>query len=145
MIKRIKTLDEVQKAIPIIKLTMPKELYESAIVSLSANFSEKILFGFYELNKLVGICGYQYTVPIYLSWTVIHPDYQRKGVGQKLLNRIIEELKKLNETFLCVETYEHPMFFNAIRFYMKNKFRLIGFLPDYSENGYTTLYLQKNL
>jgi len=145
MIKRIKTLDEVQKAIHLIKLTMPKEIYESAIVSLSSRFDDKILFGFYESNELIGVCGYEYAVPIYLSWMAIHPDCQRKGVGQKLLNRVIKELKGLNETFVCVETYEHPMFFNAIRFYMKNKFRLIGFLPDYSKDGYTTLYLQKNI
>lgn len=143
MIKRIKTLNEVQKTIPLIELTMPNELYENAIESLSSNFDEKVLFGFYELDRLIGVCGYQYTKPIYLSWTVVHPDYQHKGVGQKLLNKVIRELKKLNENFICVETYEHPMFFNAIRFYMKNEFKLIGFLPDYSKNGYTTLYLQK--
>jgi len=141
---QIRRLDSIKQVLPLVRDTMPADVYESA-EALDDNPS-RILFGFFKGKILIGCCGYVYNEDKYsISWTAVDPQYQKKGIGQKLLDKVIEELIKMNAPCVYVETYEHPCFFNAIRFYMKNGFRMCGYLENYLRDGSAYLYLKREL
>lgn len=145
MIKQLK-FEDYPKALLIIKETMPEEVYNDAIGCLSEYSESRILFGNFIKSKLVGVCGYHFDGDKYwISWTCVCNKHQKKGIGQNLIDKVFSELKDKPAKFVSVETYEHHCFFDAIRFYLKNGFRIVGFLDDYLSDGSKVLYLRKQL
>jgi ribosomal-protein-alanine N-acetyltransferase len=66
-----------------------------------------------------------------LSWDIIHPDSQGKGVGTALTKFRIEEIRKLGIQDIRVRTSQH-----AYRFYEKMGFALREIVKDYWSEGF---------
>lgn len=141
----IRQIDNLTDVLPLIKATMPPDVYEQAVEVLSDDH-DRVLYGWYENNKLLGCCGWYFDGHAYwVSWTAVDPAYQHQKIGSVLLYRVRNELAQRGVMALYVETYEHPMFVNAVRFYWKHGFRLCGFMENHLETGETVLYLKKQL
>jgi len=150
MIKELKTLKEVKSTLPLIKATMPSYVYEDAVIKLTdpGLHKDRTMFGYYnKSNHIVGCCGAYWDGRKYwISWTAILPDYQRQGIGQKLLNKVFDFVKrKMCCNLIYVETYEHLDFVKAINFYWKNGFTLCGCVEDHLKDGSSVLYLKRYL
>lgn len=140
----IKSINDLNDILPIISSTMPDDVYEAAVACVDSD--SRNVYGYFDGDKLIGFCGYFYEDGKYwVSWTAVHPDHQRQGIGQKLIDRVFKRLRGLKAKCVYVETYEHPDFFNAVKFYWKNGFRLCGFLNDHLRDGSTVLYLKKKI
>jgi GNAT superfamily N-acetyltransferase len=93
----------------------------------------------FQNNTVAGIVGlhhYEWGPPenVWLAWFAILPELQGKGYGQKLLDAVEGKAKKIGYKKFFVETYNHPDFNKAIRFYKKYGFveagRIDNYLPD---------------
>lgn len=150
-IKQLRTLEEVKLVFPLIELTMPPHVYKDAVVKLSDPNMHKnrVMFGYYnkaEGTDILGCCGaYWEGHKYWVSWTAVHPKQQRQGVGQLLLDKVLNYVKKSGAEEIYVETYEHPEFRKAILFYWKNKFYLCGYIDKYLSDGSAALLLKKNI
>lgn len=92
-------------------------------------------------NKIVGCGGINYennsTIGI-ISWDIIHPKFQGKGIGKKLLLHRINVLKKDDQVNLIrVRTSQH-----TDKFYAKCGFSLEFITKDYWAKGFD-LYQMK--
>lgn len=82
----------------------------------------------YEENKSIGI----------ISWDIIHPDFQGKGIGRELLNYRLELLKTNNTTKkIIVRTSQL-----TDKFYEKNGFVLTRVIKDYWANGFDLYFME---
>jgi predicted N-acetyltransferase YhbS len=76
------------------------------------------------INKdVIGICGmYRFKNHpkdlIGMGWFALKPEYQRKGIGTKLLKLIEKKAELLGKRFIFVWTDE-----NSVKFYRKNGYR----------------------
>lgn len=88
--------------------------YNGAVVGCGGfNFSK---------DKSVGI----------ISWDILHPDYQGKGLGSKLLNFRVARLRELAHIqAISVRTSQL-----VYRFYEKLGFKLLEVVKDYWAPGY---------
>jgi GNAT superfamily N-acetyltransferase len=98
---------------------MPREELQREMGSMT-------FFGWEEKHMLVGIMGFQPIKDVTLiRHAYVSPDYQRKGVGTRLLNH----LKQMTgTTHLLVGTWADAAW--AIEFYQKHGFKL---MPDKDE------------
>lgn len=70
------------------------------------------------LGRIAGASGFAS-----LSWLGVHPQYQGKGIGEKLLRRVIAHCREIGCHKLSLHTL--PALRPAIRLYLK-----MGFLPE---------------
>jgi len=98
---------------------MPREEFHREMRSIT-------FFGWQEKGKLIGAMGFQPVGDMTLiRHSYVLPDYQRKGIGTKLLNH----MKKLTKTkYLLVGTWADAGW--AIEFYQKHGFK---FMPNKDE------------
>lgn len=67
-----------------------------------------------------------------LSWDIVHPDHQGKGVGRELVLYRIEQIKSdCNVKQIVVRTSQY-----AYPFYKKMGFRLKGIVKDFWSEGF---------
>lgn len=66
-----------------------------------------------------------------LSWDIIHPDAQGKGVGSALAKFRIKEMQRPGITNIGVRTSQH-----AFKFYEKMGFTLKEVVKDYWAEGF---------
>jgi N-acetylglutamate synthase-like GNAT family acetyltransferase len=74
-------------------------------------------------SKLIGICGVyryknHYPNSIGVAWFAIHPQFQKRGIGKKLLKRAISKARRLQQQFIFVWACK-----NAVGFYKKFGFK----------------------
>ncbi|MBT9165128.1 MAG: hypothetical protein DDT23_01143 [candidate division WS2 bacterium] len=99
---------------------MPREeLYRE----MKSEMKSMSFFGWEEDGKLVGVMGFQPIKDVTLiRHAYVLPDYQRKGIGTKLLNHLKQMMKT---KYLFVGTWADATW--AIGFYQNRGFRL---MPD---------------
>jgi len=78
-------------------------------------------------DKIVGMGGLHYVKTLvkesaWVEAVAIHPDHQRKGLGKKIMDHIINEAKKKNVNYIELTT--RPARVAANSFYRKLKFEL---------------------
>jgi len=73
----------------------------------------------------------------------VSKDWQRKGVGRKLLEKEIEMLKKKGAKIVKAEVHYKCAY--AIPFYYKFGFRIVGFEQDYFGIGHDAIILKLQL
>jgi GNAT superfamily N-acetyltransferase len=116
--------DIINKAAAVYKGNIPADCYHDPYMTkeeLSREMASMTFFGWKEEEKLVGVMGFQ---PVHDVTLIRHAyviqDYQRKGVGSRLLNH----LKLITKTkILLVGTWEDAVW--AIQFYQKHDFKII--------------------
>lgn len=135
-IREFKSKDK-QALIEILKLNTPKYFAESEIddfVLYLGNAIEKY-FVVESQGEIIGAGGINfnhYNKEGRISWDFIHPEFQGRGVGKKLLNHRIELLKSMkNIEKITVRTSQ-----SAYKFYEKNGFQLQNIIKDYWAKGF---------
>lgn len=142
MIRPYKTEDKAE-LIELIRLNTPQYFDKSEEADLS-NYLENELETYFvieEDHKIVGCGGINYednsTIGI-ISWDIIHPKYQGKGNGKKLLLHRIKALKDDQRVkSIRVRTSQH-----TDKFYAKCGFELEFITKDYWAKGFD-LYQMK--
>lgn len=102
---------------------------ESSTVALVAEVEEKIV-GF-----IIGdVSGWEYMVPESVGWIntiIVTPEYQRRGIGEMLVNEMVEHMKKSGirsiYTFIYWRDFDLLRFFDSIGF---NKGEMINLRLD---------------
>lgn len=85
-------------------------------------------------EKVVGCGGFNRTtdgIKGVLSWDILHPNAQGKGIGSALAKFRIAEMQKMGLTEIGVRTSQH-----AYQFYEKMGFTLKEVVKDYWAEGF---------
>ncbi len=100
-----------------------------------------------ELMGIVGLHHYAWGPPenVWLAWFAVAPAEQGKGYGKALLSEVEQKARQRGFRKFFVETYEHPDFEKAIRFYQKQGFTEHGRIANYLADGSQMLVLGKTL
>ena len=136
MIRRYKTEDK-NELIELIRLNTPQYFDPSEETDLS-NYLDNELETYFVIeadHQIVGCGGINYeanaTIGI-ISWDIIHPNYQGKGIGKKLLLHRIKVLKDNHQIkYIRVRTSQH-----TDKFYDKCGFKLEFITKDYWAKGF---------
>lgn len=111
------------------------ELYNSVEWSNYVNNPEMLknaykgslkIYGAYVKDKLVGIIrvvGDGYSC-VFIQDILIYPEFQRKGIGSALLQRILDEYKNVYQKHLCTDFTEKTV----------NFYKSMGFIMDTDVN-----------
>lgn len=87
--------------------------------------------GIYEHDHLIGICGVWILTRIWagkyieLDNVIIHPDYQARGIGDKLLSWVFAYGKSQGCTASLLACYVTND--KALKFWIKNNYKIVGY------------------
>ncbi|MBM2824929.1 MAG: hypothetical protein HW402_593 [Dehalococcoidales bacterium] len=114
----------INKAARAYQGVIPEDCYHEPYMperELRLEMASMTFFGWGQESKVVGVMGFQRVKEVTLvRHAYVLPDYQRKGVGTKLLNH----LKQMTEArHLLVGTWADAIW--AIQFYQKHGFELM--------------------
>lgn len=126
----------------IISLNVPEYFAESEIEDYNLYLEDEVedYFVVIESGVIVGAGGINYKLneaTAYISWDVIHPDYQNKGIGKTLLNyriNLISGNANIHKTVVRTSQLVY-------RFYEKNGFGLKEVHHDYWAKGFDMYYM----
>jgi GNAT superfamily N-acetyltransferase len=79
--------------------------------------------------KLVGFCGLgpaAATDKVWMSWFVVHPDYQGRGIGTRLLADTEQLARSQGYRWMFVHTFTEARFLAARALYFKAGYRRIA-------------------
>ena len=101
-------------------------------------------------SEIIGVSGYWYddyaeSGIYWLGWTYVDLKFQRQGIGQRLLDRVIRELKKKKARKLYVDTSSRSFYRQALRFYLANGFKREGKFKDYYQKGEDQIVMGKEI
>ncbi len=101
-------------------------------------------------TRIVGLVGLHHTIwgperNVWLAWFAVDPDFQGQGLGLKLLGEIENLAGQMGFGKLLIETYEHPDFDKARRFYERNGFEQVGQVNDYLPDGSAMVVYGKHI
>ena len=98
--------------------------------------------GIFLNNSIIGVCVihkiYDEAEIRYLS---VHPSYQKKGLGKKLINQIIKECKNENIKRIFLEVSIKNK--QALNFYKNSGFKTIDIRKNYYKDGSDALIKEK--
>ena len=93
-----------------------------------------------ENNKVLGYGGMWHVVNEgHITNIAVHKDYRRKGIGQAIIEKLVEiaEEKEMIGLTLEVRKSNTP----ALELYKKNGFKLEGIRPEYYEDNKEDAYI----
>ncbi|MBN2061597.1 MAG: GNAT family N-acetyltransferase [Deltaproteobacteria bacterium] len=70
-----------------------------------------------------------------LYWIAVHPDYQKKGIGLKLLSETEVLIKKKGGSRIYVDTSNRLLYSGTRAFYRRSGYRLAAVLDDFYNRG----------
>ncbi|MCW1300972.1 MAG: GNAT family N-acetyltransferase [Candidatus Nanoarchaeia archaeon] len=112
---------------------IPKEYFRQPILTLEDLLQdfEKMKFLVYEENGLpIGVAGF-YVKPeegvCRIRWFSVHPEYQGRGIGSKMMEFLQNEAKKLGLRKMRVVTLREAYW--AVNFYSKCGYREVERIP----------------
>jgi GNAT superfamily N-acetyltransferase len=99
---------------------------------------------------IAGFVGLHHTIwgpdqNVWLAWFAVDPVCQGQGLGRRLLVAIEKIAVERGFAQLLVETYEHPDFDKARRFYKRNGFARSGEIANYLPDGSSMVVYAKAL
>lgn len=147
---------DMPKIILLEKRHAPNEPYYSRYTTKVLNFifnnpKTCAAFGLFDNDKLVGWGSYRTNWyrhnleknAFEISSIVVNKNFRKKGLGNKILNKLLSEWKKkkLDKAFLTVSPYN----LEALSIYLKNGFIIYDYKKDvYGKKGSDRLYLSLN-
>lgn len=137
---------DTPQLVDLIKLHVPESFAETEIQDFEdyLNFEIEQYFVI-QVNEMAVACGginfKGTTDQAWLSWDIVHPDFQSKGLGSILLNHRIEVIKRMPQIHtLWVRTSQ-----KAIQFYEKNGFKTIKHVPDFWAEGFDLVEMKMEM
>ena len=109
---------------------------------------ERDLWGLFDKDKLIVVCGLGSEIKeteISLGFFAVDPEYRNQGLGTQALEFVENIAKEQEYKTILVETYDNPIFENAIRLYKKLGYKEVGYIFDYLTDDSDVLYLRKVL
>lgn len=106
--------------------------YTDAPGRLEAGFANSLrIYAAFDGAQLVGLCravGDGLTI-VYVQDLLVHPAYQRKGIGRELLGRMLEEYKEVYQKALMTDdTPETTAFYQSMGMRMAADLGCLAFL-----------------
>ena len=136
MIRKYSHQDKTE-VIELLRLNTP-EYFDSSEEKDLVNYLNKEIEDYYvvvENSKIVGAGGINYFLSektARISWDMIKPNSQGKGIGMQLIKHRIDRIKQNNSIEnIIVRTSQH-----AYRFYEKTGFKLEKIEKDYWAKGF---------
>lgn len=99
-------------------------------------------------KRIVSVIGYYHDLANetgWLEWFYTHKDYNYRGIGKRMFNFVVSELKARKAKKLFVNTSSHLFYKSAVIFYQKMGFRKVDVLNDYYEDGEDKIIMSRNL
>ena len=95
------------------------------ILKSELNNNNSLYFVAKEEKEIVGFVGVLINVDFTeITNIVVKKDFRKLGIGKMLLEKIIEETKKINKEMICLEVNENNI--SAINLYKKYRFEEVG-------------------
>ena len=144
MIRKYSSQDK-KAVLHLLELNTPKYFSveeQKDLVHYLATDSEHY-FVFEEKEQIIGSggfnLGFDEGAKARISWDLVHPNHQKKGVGSQLVNHRLQQLKKLKQ----VKTIEVRTAQLTYEYYQKFGFELKETVKDYWAMGFDlyTLHL----
>ncbi|MDO5616662.1 MAG: GNAT family N-acetyltransferase [Cruoricaptor ignavus] len=129
--------NDSEKLLNLLKLNVPKYFADSEIQDFENYLKDEIEYYFIvEIDdKIIGSGGINLEKEnkiAKISWDIIAPEYQGKGIGKQLLNHRINFIKNHFPTFKIIVRTSQIVY----KFYWKNGFKLIEKHKDYWTKGF---------
>jgi acetoin utilization deacetylase AcuC-like enzyme/GNAT superfamily N-acetyltransferase len=70
-----------------------------------------------------------------LYWIAVHPDFQRRGLGRRLIRETEQRIRKAGGQRIYVETSQRPQYETTRRFYETSGYLREALLPDFYSPG----------
>lgn len=112
---------------------IPKEYFKDPILKLEDllhDFNRMKFVIYQEGNSPVGVAGF-YVKPeesvCRIRWFSVHPDHQRRGIGGKLMEYLINEARKLGLKKMKIVTLKEAEW--AVNFYLKWGYKEVEKIP----------------
>ena len=100
--------------------------------------------GIYLNNSILGVCVlYKLFDEAEIRYLSVHPSYQRRGLGKKLIYKIFEECKRQNIKRIFLEVSLKNK--QALSFYDYFGFETISIRKKYYKDGSDALVKEKNV
>jgi ribosomal protein S18 acetylase RimI-like enzyme len=80
-----------------------------------------------------------------LYWIAVDPEYQKQGVGAKLMSVMEEKVRRGGGRMILADTSSIPLYEGTHRFYRKTGFREVARVPDYYDRGNDRITFCKGL
>lgn len=130
-------VNDFNKLCDLLKLNIPKYFAVEEYPDFKKYLNEEIENYFVaEIDKEIVGCGginYKKNKNIsMISWDIIHPEYQGKGIGKKILQHRINFVKKNYPTYKIIVRTSQLVF----KFYEKQGFKLLEKHQDFWTKGF---------
>lgn len=121
--------EEINCALELIDIYLNNLHQKDYFIASALNDNEEILgYACYGKSPL--------TDSVYdIYWLVVKPEYQRYGIGKRLLKYVEDEIIKLTGRMLLAETSSRGVYEKARRFYLKNGFTKEARVKDFYSQG----------
>ena len=99
-------------------------------------------YGIFDSNKIIGVCVFQIIFnESELRFIAINKDHKRKGLGGKLISKLISQCKqkKIDKIFLEVSNKNKA----ALKFYDHIGFKTVGIRKNFYRDGSDALVKEK--
>jgi GNAT superfamily N-acetyltransferase len=110
------------------KVIPPEDFIEPYFTeeTFKESFEKIDFFAYFENSKILGVAGLQIdeSGQGWVRLVYILPEHQRKGIGNKLVERIEQEAQKKGLQEITLYTFDKAIW--AVRFYEKLGYEIIG-------------------
>lgn len=143
---RVYSTDDLNGVLELVRLNTPKYFHPSEIDDFKTYLETEVedYFVVEVDEQIIGAGGLNYFPnrrEACISWGVIHPDYQKKGIGTLLTKHRTEIARKNEEVDTLIVRTSQLTF----TFYEKMGFQLIRTEKDFWEKGYDLHELSMNV
>lgn len=134
-------LQDIKRVVELEEKYLLESLGEDLLASELSQTNSGISFYVIENeNEVIGYIGrYYFFQEAEILNFVIDENYQRQGYGQKLFDKMIEDMKDIKKITLEVRASN----VKGISFYQKNDFKQVGIRKKYYRDGEDALLLLK--
>lgn len=101
-------------------------------------------------DYILGICGWHRYIwgpenRVWLGWFAVDPEFQRKGIGHEMMEKICKTASKKGFKKMFIETYSDDDFLKARNFYEKFGFEEAGRIESYIKEGVDMVVYSRDL